>query len=68
MKRDSQKTKRQLMPEIPLLAILLVLVTSQLSAAGAPRLVLQITVDGLRGDRQEPREGPLMYLPGNYLC
>ena len=53
MKRDNQKTKRLLMSKIPLLAILLVLVTSQLSAADAPRLVLQITVDGLRGDRLE---------------
>jgi len=41
----------QSVPGIPFLAILLVLATGQLAAADAPRLVLQITVDGLRGDR-----------------
>ena len=38
------------MPRISILVILLVLATGQLAAADAPRLVLQITVDGLRGD------------------
>jgi hypothetical protein len=36
---------------IPFLTILLVLVTGHLAADDAPRLVLQIIVDGLRGDR-----------------
>jgi hypothetical protein len=40
------------MPRISILVILFVLTTGQLAAAAdAPRLVLQITVDGLRGDR-----------------
>ena len=41
------------MPRISILVILLVLATGQLAAADMPRLVLQITVDGLRGDRLE---------------
>jgi len=41
------------MPRISIPVILLVLVTGQLAAADMPRLVLQITVDGLRGDRLE---------------
>ena len=39
------------MPRISILVISLVLATGQLAAADMPRLVLQITVDGLRGDR-----------------
>jgi predicted AlkP superfamily pyrophosphatase or phosphodiesterase len=39
------------MPQISSLVILFVLTTGPLVAADAPRLVLQITVDGLRGDR-----------------
>ena len=47
-----QKTKTQAVLRIPILAVLLAMVTGQLAAAAdAPRLVLQITVDGLRGDR-----------------
>ena len=46
-----QKTKTQAVLRIPILAVLLAMVTGQLVAADAPRLVLQITVDGLRGDR-----------------
>ena len=42
--------RKQMVLRIPGLAILLVLTTGQLVAADAPRLVLQITVDGLRAD------------------
>ena len=48
---DKQKLNRQSIPRISILGILFVLVTGQLAAADMPRLVLQITVDGLRGDR-----------------
>ena len=41
------------MSRSPILLILLVLLTGQLPAADTPRLVLQITVDGLRGDLLE---------------
>ena len=52
MRIDIPKSNRLFVPHIALLALLLVMATGQLvTAADAPRLVLQITVDGLRGDR-----------------
>jgi hypothetical protein len=48
---EKLKTKTQVVLRIPILAVLLIMATGQLAAADAPRLVLQITVDGLRGDR-----------------
>ena len=43
--------RKQTVSRISILSPLLALTTGQLAAADAPRLVLQITVDGLRGDR-----------------
>ena len=54
MRIDIPKSNRLFVPHIALLALLLVMATGQpVTAADAPRLVLQITVDGLRGDRLE---------------
>jgi predicted AlkP superfamily pyrophosphatase or phosphodiesterase len=55
------------MQRIFILVILLVLATGQLAAADVPRLVLQITVDGLRGDRLDLYSGNFGKDGLNYL-